>query len=101
MPYYLCLCLNYQRVFLLYIHRKLRVVKLNLPWQEKTFSPWLYEEVEYMKTLVPKEAKLKIFCKAVTESKGLKVEYEVSELDNFSFLRYDDFLHIRCMTQTL
>ena len=69
--------------------------------KKKTFSPWLYEEIEYMKILVPKEAKLKLFCKAVTESKDLTVKYEVSELDNFSFLRYDDFLHIRCMTQTL
>lgn len=51
-----------------------------------------------MKTLVPKEAKLKLFCKAVTESKGLKVEYEVSELDNFYFLKYDDFLHLRYRT---
>lgn len=72
-----------------------------MPWQEKTFSPWLYEEIEYMKILVSQEAKLKLFSKAVTESKDLTVKYEVSELDNFSFLRYDDFLHIRCMTQTL
>lgn len=69
--------------------------------KKKTFSPWLYEEIEYMKILVSQEAKLKLFSKAVTESKDLTVKYEVSELDNFSFLRYDDFLHIRCMTQTL
>lgn len=62
-----------------------------MPWQEKTFSPWLYEEIEYMKILVSQEAKLKLFSKAVTESKDLTVKYEVSELDNFSFLRYDDF----------
>lgn len=37
--------------------------------------------------LVSKEAYLNIFCKAVTESKNLKFEYEISELDNFSFLK--------------
>lgn len=47
-----------------------------------------------MKILEPKEAKLKLFCKAVTESKDLTVKYDVSDLDNFSFLRYDDFLHL-------
>lgn len=35
------------------------------------------------------------------KSKDLTVKYEVSELDIFSFLRYDDFLHIRCITQIL
>lgn len=69
--------------------------------KKKTFSPWLYEEIKYMKTLVPKEANLKLFSKAVTESKDLKVEHEISELDNFSFLKYDDFLNLRCMTHTL
>lgn len=69
--------------------------------KKKTFSPWLYEEIEYMKTLVPKEANLKIFCKAVNESKDLKVEHDISVLDNFSFLKYNDFLHLRCMTQSL
>lgn len=28
--------------------------------KKKTFSPWLYEEIEYMKTLAPKEPKMKI-----------------------------------------
>lgn len=54
-----------------------------------------------MKTLVSKEDNLKLFSKAVTESKDLKVEHEISELDNFSFLKYDDFLNLRCMTHTL
>lgn len=66
--------------------------------KKKTFSPWLYEEIEYMKSLVSKETKLKIFSKAVTESKDLKVEYKVPELENFSFMKYNDFLHLRCRT---
>ena len=76
---------------------------LNLAFlgKKKTFSPWLYEEIEYMKALATQKSNLKIFSKAVTESNDLKVEYEISELDNFSFLKYNDFLNLRCMTQTL
>ncbi len=66
--------------------------------KKKTFSPWLYEEIEYMKTLAPKEPKMKIFCKAVTETQEFKVEYDVSELEDFAFLDYDAFLHLRCIT---
>ena len=29
----------------------------------------------------------------------LKFEYEISELDNFSFLKYDDFLNLKCMSK--
>lgn len=99
MPYYLCSLFKIinESSYCIFIESS-ESLNLTCLGKKKTFSPWLYEEVEYMKTLVPKEAKLKLFCKAVTESKGLKVEYEVSELDNFYFLKYDDFLHLRYRT---
>lgn len=66
--------------------------------KKKTFSPWLYEEIEYMKALVSKEPKTKIFCKAITEVQDFKMEYDVPELENFAFLDYKDFLHLRNVT---
>ena len=69
--------------------------------KKKTFSPWLYEELEYMKALAPQEPKVKIFCKAVTEAQDFKMEYDVPELENFAFLDYDDFLQLKCRTNDI
>lgn len=51
--------------------------------KKKTFSPWLYEEIKYMRLLQPSK-KRRCFSDSLNED--FKIEYEVDELNLFPFL---------------
>ncbi len=52
---------------------------------KKTFSPWLYEEIRFMKLLQPRR-KVKLFSENANLQKTFWCEYDVSALASFPFL---------------
>lgn len=55
---------------------------------KKTFSPWLYEEISFMKLLQPRR-RVKLYSEAVDSKKTFRCEYDVSALASFPFLDKD------------
>lgn len=53
--------------------------------RKKTFSPWLYEEIRFMKLLQPIKQKI-LFSEGATIEKSFKCAYDVSVIEAFPFL---------------
>lgn len=62
--------------------------------RKKTFSPWLYEEIRFMKLLQP--IKRQILCsEGSTIEKSFKCAYDASAIDMFPSLNRDELCHLR------
>lgn len=60
-------------------------ISLNNGLTKKTFSPWLYEEIRFMKLLQPRR-NVKLFSENSNLQKTFRCEYDVSALASFPFL---------------
>lgn len=60
-------------------------VSLSHGLRKKTFSPWLYEEIGFMKLLQP-ERKTILCSEGAAIGKAFKCAYDVSALEAFPFL---------------
>lgn len=67
-------------------------VPLNSGLKKKTLSPWLYEEIKYMQLLQPKR-ETKMFSEGLEKAiADCKIAYDVTDISQFPFLNYNDFL---------
>lgn len=62
--------------------------------RKKTLSPWLYEEITYMKLFQPVR-KTQMFSEILEKAGVFKCEYDATDINLFPFLDFDKLKNIR------